>query len=131
MVQWTWIRLAGTNFPNYEEGHKKILQIGKQGNKERMKEYKRNMIDYMMNKALADQAKALASLDLLLEQGVGIGDHSTGDYWSNVDDALDTLVDAEDRWKLYRSILSTRKMLKTRHIKGIRGVSSTDRTVAF
>tara|TARA_R100001198_G_scaffold61864_1_gene36016 strand:+ start:155 stop:400 length:246 start_codon:yes stop_codon:yes gene_type:complete len=62
-----------------------------------MKEYKRNMIDYMMNKALADQAKALASLDLLLEQGVGIGDHSTGDYWENVDQALDTLVDAEDR----------------------------------
>ena len=55
------------------------------------------MIDYMINKALADQSKALASLDLLLEQGVGIGDHSTGDYWENVDQALDTLVDAEDR----------------------------------
>ena len=55
------------------------------------------MIDYMMNNALADQSKALASLDLLLEQGVGIGDHSTGDYWENVDQALDTLVDAEDR----------------------------------
>ena len=51
----------------------------------------------MMNKALADQSKALASLDLLLDQGVGIGDHSTGDYWENVDQALDTLVDAEDR----------------------------------
>ena len=50
-----------------------------------------------MNKALADQSKALASLDLLLEQGVGIGDHSTEDYWTNVDMALDTLVDAEDR----------------------------------
>ena len=51
----------------------------------------------MMNRALADQSKALASLDLLLEQGVGIGDHSTDDYWNNVDSALDTLVDAEDR----------------------------------
>ena len=51
----------------------------------------------MINKALADQSKALASLDLLLDQGVGIGDHSTGDYWENVDQALDTLVDAEDR----------------------------------
>ena len=55
------------------------------------------MIDYMMNRALADQSIALASLDLLLEQGVGIGDHSTDDYWNNVDSALDTLVDAEDR----------------------------------
>ena len=54
----------------------------------------------MMNKALADQSKALASLDLLLEQGVGIGDHSTGDYWENVDQALDTLVDAEDRLEI-------------------------------
>ena len=62
-----------------------------------MKEYKSRMIDYMVNRALADQSKALASLDLLLEQGVGIGDHSTGDYWENVDQALDTLVDAEDR----------------------------------
>ena len=62
-----------------------------------MKEYKRKMIDYMLNRALADQAKALASLDLLLEQGVGIGDHSTEDYWNNVDAALDLLVDADDR----------------------------------
>ena len=55
------------------------------------------MIDYITNKALPNQSKALASLDLLLEQGVGIGDHSTGDYWANVDEALDMLVDAEDR----------------------------------
>ena len=55
------------------------------------------MIGYMINRALADQSKALASLDLLLEQGVGIGDHSTDDYWNSVDSALDILVDAEDR----------------------------------
>ena len=62
-----------------------------------MKEYKSKMIDYMRNKALADQSKALASLDLLLEQAVGIGDNSTDDYWTNIDAALDVLVDAEDR----------------------------------
>ena len=62
-----------------------------------MKEYKSKMIDYMRNKALADQSKALASLDLLLEQAVGIGDHSTDDYWTSIDAALDVLVDAEDR----------------------------------
>ena len=55
------------------------------------------MIDYMTNKALADQSKALASLDLLLEQGVGIGDHSTGDFYENLDEALNILVDALDR----------------------------------
>tara|TARA_Y100000593_G_scaffold95080_1_gene199281 strand:- start:9340 stop:9495 length:156 start_codon:yes stop_codon:yes gene_type:complete len=32
-----------------------------------------------------------------MNNGVGIGDHSTGDFWSNLDEALDALVDAEDR----------------------------------
>jgi hypothetical protein len=33
----------------------------------------------------------------LLDNGVGIGDHSTGDFYSNLDEALDILVDALDR----------------------------------
>ena len=37
------------------------------------------------------------SLSLLLENGAGIGDHSTGDFHKNLDEALDMLVDAEDR----------------------------------
>jgi hypothetical protein len=32
-----------------------------------------------------------------LESAVGIGDHSTGDFYQNLDEALDTLVDAIDR----------------------------------
>ena len=71
-----------------------------------MKEYKSKMIDYMRNKALADQSKALASLDLLLEQAVGIGDHSTDDYWTNIDAALDVLVDAEDRLEAIEKYLT-------------------------
>lgn len=55
------------------------------------------MINYLYNKALSDREKALGSLDLLLNNGVGIGDHSTEDYWKNLDDALDILVDARDR----------------------------------
>lgn len=50
-----------------------------------------------MKKALADKAKAELSLELLLEKAVGIGDHSTGDFYENLDEALDTLVDAIDR----------------------------------
>ena len=58
---------------------------------------KENAIDYLMKKALTDKAKAELSLELLLEKAVGIGDHSTGDFYENLDEALDTLVDAIDR----------------------------------
>lgn len=57
-------------------------------------------ISYMWHKAITDQEKAKLSLELLLERGTGIGDHSTGDYHSNLDEALDLLVDAQDRLEL-------------------------------
>lgn len=47
--------------------------------------------------AEADQAKALLSLDLLGNHAVGIGDHSTEDFYKNAEEALMMLVDAEDR----------------------------------
>jgi hypothetical protein len=59
--------------------------------------HKENAIDYLMKKALTDKAKAELSLELLLEKAVGIGDHSTGDFYENLDEALDSLVDAIDR----------------------------------
>ena len=59
--------------------------------------HKENAIDYLIKKALTDKAKAELSLELLLEKAVGIGDHSTGDFYENLDEALDTLVDAIDR----------------------------------
>ncbi len=47
--------------------------------------------------AEADKAKALLSLDLLGNKAVGIGDHSTGDFYKNAEEALINLVDADDR----------------------------------
>ena len=47
--------------------------------------------------AIADKAKALLTLELLEKNPAGIGDHSTGDFHKNLDEALDMLVDAEDR----------------------------------
>ena len=47
--------------------------------------------------AEADRAKALLTLDLLENRGVGIGDHSTDDFYKNAEDALKALVDADDR----------------------------------
>ena len=66
--------------------------------------YKNHAFDYMKNKALADRSKAMASLELLMDHAVGIGDHSTGDLYKELDTALDTLVDAEDRLDILGSL---------------------------
>jgi hypothetical protein len=54
-------------------------------------------ISYMWHKAIADKERANLSLELLTDHAVGIGDHSTEDFHKNLDEALDLLVDAEDR----------------------------------
>ena len=62
--------------------------------------YKTKAIEYLYNKAKTDMSKAELSLNLLLNNGVGIGDHSTGDFYQNLDEALDILVDAKDRLEI-------------------------------
>ena len=54
-------------------------------------------LGYLRQKAFSDRDKALMSLKLLTENSVGIGDHSTEDFYKNLDEALELLVDAEDR----------------------------------
>lgn len=54
-------------------------------------------VGYLKSKAFSDRDKALMSLKLLTENAVGIGDHSTGDFYKNLDEALDLLIDADDR----------------------------------
>ena len=44
----------------------------------------------------AKRTKALVSLDLLLKHPVGIGDHSTGDFYDNAIEALKNLAEADD-----------------------------------
>ena len=44
-----------------------------------------------------DIAKAELSLNLLSEKAVGIGDHSTEDFYKNAEAALSMLADAYDR----------------------------------
>ena len=58
---------------------------------------RKHSLDSLWNKAISDKNKAQLSFELLLNNGVGIGDHSTGDYHENLDQALDMLVDATDR----------------------------------
>lgn len=47
--------------------------------------------------AEAEKAKALLSIELLSNHAAGIGDHSTGDFYKNAEEALQMLVDADDR----------------------------------
>jgi len=68
-----------------------------------MSDHKTHAIQYLYQEALADKSKAELSLDLLLNKAVGIGDHSTGDFHQNLREALDSLVDAEDRIELLKS----------------------------
>ena len=53
--------------------------------------------DMLRTSAEADKAKALLSLELLDNKAVGIGDHSTEDFYKNAEEALLMLVDADDR----------------------------------
>ena len=57
----------------------------------------KHLIDMLMKSAEADKAKALLSLDLLGNNAVGIGDHTTDDFYKNAEEALTKLVDADDR----------------------------------
>ena len=59
-------------------------------------------VSYLFNKAVTDQEKAKLSLELLTNNAAGIGDHSTEDYYKNLDEALDGLVDARDRLEVLK-----------------------------
>ena len=56
-----------------------------------------NLITMLKTSAEADKAKALLTLDLLGNTGVGIGDHSTKDFYNNAEEALAMLIEADDR----------------------------------
>jgi hypothetical protein len=63
-----------------------------------MKErFKDAAIDALYTKALSDMSQAEASLHIMLDNPAGIGDHSTGDLYDNLNEALSNLADAEDR----------------------------------
>jgi hypothetical protein len=58
---------------------------------------KEQLYKLLRTKALSEKEQALTTLKLLSEYPAGIGDHSTGDFYSNAEEALQTLVDADDK----------------------------------
>ena len=57
----------------------------------------KQLYEMLLKSAEADKTKAMLSLDLLSNKAAGIGDHSTDDYYKNAEQALQMLVDADDR----------------------------------
>jgi hypothetical protein len=58
---------------------------------------KSRVVEMLRTQAEAERQKALLSLELLMNVPVGIGDHSTGDFYKNAEEALQMLVDADDK----------------------------------
>ncbi len=55
------------------------------------------LYNMLKSSAEADLAKADLTMDLLGEKAAGIGDHSTGDFYKNAEEALALATDALDR----------------------------------
>ena len=61
--------------------------------------------------AEADKAKSLLSLNLLSNHAVGIGDHSTEDFYKNAEEALAMLADADDKLEAIDKYLIKQQVL--------------------
>lgn len=60
-------------------------------------EMNKELYNMLKSSAEADMAKARLTLSLLGDNAVGIGDHSTKDFYDNAEEALSLLADAYDR----------------------------------
>jgi len=61
---------------------------------------KSRVISALKAQALADKEKALMALDLLENQAVGIGDHTTNDFLKDATESLNLLAEADDRLEI-------------------------------
>jgi hypothetical protein len=58
---------------------------------------KEQLYNLLKSKALLEKEEAITTIKLMGEFPAGIGDHSTEDFYNNVEEALQKLVDAEDK----------------------------------
>lgn len=66
----------------------------------RIKDFREAALDHLKANAESDLNKAIMSMKIILDHPAGIGDHSTGDLYNNLDEALRMLIDAEDRLEI-------------------------------
>jgi len=65
------------------------------------------LFQMLYSEALAEKRKAELTLDLLGNYPAGIGDHSTEDFYKNASEALQMLVDADDKLNLLKKRYGT------------------------
>jgi len=66
---------------------------------------------FLKSEAEADKNKALASIELLTNHPAGIGDHSTGDYWNNCNEALRLLASADERLEILEKYFNVKSQV--------------------
>jgi len=69
------------------------------------------LYNMLKSTAQAEKDKALLSLELLGNKAVGIGDHSTEDFYKNAEEALTMLVDADDKLDTLERYFNTKKQV--------------------
>ena len=72
----------------------------KEGLAMRVKDFREAALDHLKANAESDLNKAIMSMKIILDHPAGIGDHSSGDLYNNLDEALRMLIDAEDRLEI-------------------------------
>lgn len=65
----------------------------------------KSLYNMLKSSAQADIDKAKLSLHLLGNKAVGIGDHSTGDFYKNAEEALDLLDNAYSRLETLEKLI--------------------------
>lgn len=55
------------------------------------------ILSYIKSEANLEKQKAILTLTLLYQKSVGIGDHSTSDYYKNIDEAFSMFCSAEEK----------------------------------
>jgi hypothetical protein len=70
-----------------------------------------HLIDMLQKSAEADKAKALLTLELLSNHPVGIGDHSTDDFYKNAEEAIAMLAEADDRLEAIEKYLIKKQLI--------------------
>jgi hypothetical protein len=69
----------------------------------------KSLYNMLKSSAEADMAKAELSLELLGQNPVGIGDHSTEDFYKNAEEALSLLDDAQSRLETLEQFMDSNK----------------------
>lgn len=68
---------------------------------------KQLLFEMLRTQLESQRSKALLTLHLLSNHSVGIGDHSTGDYYKNADEALSMLAEANDKLETLTKYIET------------------------